>query len=479
MNNSLRILMLEDNTDDVEILQYFLRAEKPSCIFKVVMTENDFIDALKTFNPDVILSDNTMPQYSAKEALNLFKQYKLNIPFILVTGTVSEEFAAGIIKSGADDYILKDRLIRLPAAIDAALQKKRIEAAKEKAEETIRFNADLLNKVGQAVIATNIEGKVLYWNKAAEDLYGWTSEEALGENIINLTPSLQTKEDAAEIMRMLSTGKSWSGEFLVKRKDGKLFPALVTDSPFFDQQGNVSGIIGVSIDISERKKVEENLLAMEKKIAAQKIQEQKKISRAIIKAQEEEKNYIGQELHDNINQILAGAKMYLKMAAKKSDSMNEILSYPIELIDNSIQEIRRLTFKQVTPLKNINLQEQIESLLETIQYSTQLQVDFHFQATESAFSDDLKLNVYRIIQEQLNNVLKHAHAKNISIDVLEEEENMLLIIVDDGIGFDSTADRKGIGISNMMNRVKSYDGMLDIISSAGNGCMLRVTIPFA
>ncbi len=124
-------------------------------------------------------------------------------------------------------------------------------------KEKIRFQAQLLSAVKQAVIATDINGQVIYWNNEAENLYGWTAKEAAGKNIMSLTPTNQTLEDAREIMKKLSEGKSWSGEFLVKRKDGLQFPAHVSDSPVFDDDNQLIGIIGISFDISERKQAEQ------------------------------------------------------------------------------------------------------------------------------------------------------------------------------------------------------------------------------
>src|SRR5665213_30089 len=355
MENFLRILILEDSATDAEIVLRLLKKEGLQFESLLVINKDEFIRALKQFQPDVIISDNSLPQFNATEALQIVHRNSIDIPFILVTGTVSEEFAAGIIKLGADDYILKDRLGRLPAAIETSLQKKKSEAALRLQEEQNLFKASLLATVGQAIIATALDGSVIYWNKAAEKIYGWSAGEAIGNNIIDLTPSVQSREEANEIMNELKKGNSWSGEFLVQRKDGSNFPAFVTDSPVYDHKGTLVGIIGVSNDISERKKAEQDLKKMEQKILDQKIQEQKKISRAIIIAQEQERNHIGQELHDNINQILAGTKLYLSMAAKTNKSVEELVKYPMELIDKSIEEIRLLSSKQVTPLKNIDL----------------------------------------------------------------------------------------------------------------------------
>jgi PAS domain S-box-containing protein len=135
---------------------------------------------------------------------------------------------------------------------------------RKNAEEKNRFKADLLNTIGQAAIATDMQGIVTYWNKAAEDIYGWTEKEAIGNNIVDLTPACQSREQAVQIMESLIQGQSWSGEFTVQRKDGTVFPALVTDAPIYDEQGKLSGIIGISSDVTERNRIQEALLLSER-----------------------------------------------------------------------------------------------------------------------------------------------------------------------------------------------------------------------
>ena len=130
---------------------------------------------------------------------------------------------------------------------------------RKRTEEFIRFQALLLNTVGQAVIATNMENKVIYWNRFAESLYGWSAEEAVGRNIVELTPSDTSRQEAEEILTRLQSGETWSGEFTVQHKDGTTFPALVMDSPIRDEQGAQIGIIGISTDITERRRAEETL----------------------------------------------------------------------------------------------------------------------------------------------------------------------------------------------------------------------------
>ncbi|MEP6582854.1 MAG: ATP-binding protein [Ginsengibacter sp.] len=153
MTKPLKILLLEDSPADAEMIQRLLRKESLQFESHLVMTKDAYLQALDEFKPDLILSDNSMPQFSASEALEIIRTRSINIPFILVTGTVSDEFAANIIKSGADDYILKDRLIRLPAAISSALMQR--SAAREKQEMLVKLK-DNEERARVAIEAANM-----------------------------------------------------------------------------------------------------------------------------------------------------------------------------------------------------------------------------------------------------------------------------------------------------------------------------------
>src|ERR671910_1049948 len=128
---------------------------------------------------------------------------------------------------------------------------------RKRAEERIRFQRRLLDAIGQAIIATDLQGKIIYWNRAAKELYGWSPEEVMGRPIVEVTPSEELLERAEEIMSELRAGRSWSGEFAVRRKDGSTFPAMITDSPIYDERGTLVGILGVTTDFTELKKAEE------------------------------------------------------------------------------------------------------------------------------------------------------------------------------------------------------------------------------
>ncbi|MCA1573654.1 MAG: PAS domain S-box protein [Acidobacteria bacterium] len=140
---------------------------------------------------------------------------------------------------------------------------------RQAAEESIRFQAHLLDTVEQAVIGTNLDGIVIYWNKFAQQLYGWTAQEASGRHIMELTTPEAMAEQAVEILSRLRRGKSWTGEFNVQRRDGTTFPAQIINSPINDDKGTLIGIVGVSFDITERKRQEASLRELTRQLEQQ------------------------------------------------------------------------------------------------------------------------------------------------------------------------------------------------------------------
>ncbi len=138
--------------------------------------------------------------------------------------------------------------------------------ARKLAEEATRFRSHLLDTVEQAVIATDLSGTITYWNRFAETLYGWPAAEIVGRNIIEVMLPEAMREQAVEIMSRLQEGQSWSGEMTVRRRDGTTFPAYITDAPIYDDEGAVVGFVGVSNDITERRRTERLLDAQKQSL---------------------------------------------------------------------------------------------------------------------------------------------------------------------------------------------------------------------
>ena len=139
---------------------------------------------------------------------------------------------------------------------------------RKKANEKIRFQSRLLDIVGQSVIVTDPEGRIIFWNQAAESIYGWSAEETLGKLITEVTVPQISEQQAGEIMQALAAGKEWQGEFQAQRKDGSVFWIQIADTPVLDEQGHLSALIGVSIDITERMRAINALHESQQKYAA-------------------------------------------------------------------------------------------------------------------------------------------------------------------------------------------------------------------
>jgi len=211
-------------------------------------------------------------------------------------------------------------------------------------------------------------------------------------------------------------------------------------------------------------------------------EEENRISKAIIDAQEQERRHIGQELHDNVNQILAGSLLTLGMAKVEINNTKKATGF-IEItnghISNAIEEIRKLSH-QLAPVSfnDESLVDIFENLLLKINVNNRYNITLQFdELCTGKISCDLQINLYRILQEAIKNILKYSFATKIDISVKEQAGIVKMRIYDDGKGFDIKSTLKGIGINNMKKRTQFFSGKFLLNSSPGNGCELIVEIP--
>ena len=258
MVTPLRPLLVGDSATDADLLLHELRRGGYAPAWQRVATPEELRAALATATWDVVLADHLPPGFDVLDILALARQRDDALPLIVVSRTIRPEEAVAALRAGAADYLTLDDLLRLTPAVERAVREAGEGRARRRAEEAVRLQAHLLDAVGQAVIATDLDGTIRYWNRAAEALYGWPAAEVLDSNVAALTPP-GAQQRAEEIRAALRMGGHWSGEFEVRRRDGTTFPALVTNAPIYDEHGTLSGIVGVSVDIGERKRAEEAL----------------------------------------------------------------------------------------------------------------------------------------------------------------------------------------------------------------------------
>jgi PAS domain S-box-containing protein len=225
-------------------------------------------------------------------------------------------------------------------------------------------------------------------------------------------------------------------------------------------------------DITEKRKLEEQLQQQE-------LRRQREITEATISAQEKERNDLGRELHDNINQILATVKMYLGMATSKENPPKDLVERSYGYVSEAMEEIRKLSKSLVSPsLGDMGLQAALEELVEEMNTIAGYKIKLLYTiGSRIPLHKDKELMLYRIVQEQFNNISKYASAKTVTLRIDADPDFLYLSVTDDGVGFDTTQKAKGIGLKNIQSRVEFYSGTMQIISAPGKGCSLEITIP--
>jgi|GEM_PF-1248066 len=235
----------------------------------------------------------------------------------------------------------------------------------------------------------------------------------------------------------------------------------------------------------ERKRNLENILstriAMEQKLEEERDLKQREIAEAVIIAQEKEKHDISRELHDNVNQQLTVAMMYIASAEKTLEGGSDLLKQSSNFIFNAIEDIRKLTQNLVTPLiKDFGLIKAIDSILDDV--TAVNEIDLLFESDNFIEDDiqyDFKLSIFRIVQEAMSNVLKHANAHKCTIELKRDIQNIFLTISDNGIGFNPKSQKSGIGIYNITSRVELFDGTILIETIPHGGCKISIVYPLS
>ena len=263
----LRLLFVEDNPVDAELALKQLQKSGFEVSADIVQTADDFRSKLASGHYDIILSDVGLPNWSGLEALEILKQTSLDLPFIMVTGTVGEETVAECLKLGATDYVLKDRPSRLPTAIRRALEEKALREERGRAQEQILKLAAIVDSSNDAIIGKTVEGVITSWNKGAEKLYGYSAAEVLGQPISILAlPS--RSEELQHILASLGHGALIEQfESVRVRKDGSRVDVSLSMFPLTDSRGEVTGVASIARDITERKRVEEDLRINEERLS--------------------------------------------------------------------------------------------------------------------------------------------------------------------------------------------------------------------
>ncbi|MCU7549387.1 PAS domain S-box protein [Chitinophagaceae bacterium LB-8] len=343
---------------------------------------------------------------------------------------------------------------------------------RKRAEEEMKRLALIIRQTDNLVMLCDKDARIKWVNDAFIQKTGFSLQEALGKNPAELLSGPETDARSIEHLReMKRNGEPFHVELLSYTKNKEKFWVENTGQAVVDAKGELE-IFSIMTDVTERKLLEE-------KLDREREMRQRKIAAAVIEAQEREQAHVSRELHDNVNQVLTTVKLYAELCRDGIGDTKGMLDKTSDLLQGCIDAIRSLSKRLSAPsLGSIKLKESIKDLVDTVAATNKIRVCLETIGIEGLeVNQEVHLALYRILQEQLTNILRHAQANNVQIVIDLIEDVLCLQVIDDGRGFDTKQKREGIGLTNMRSRAENLGGTLSLASTPGAGCQLMVNIP--
>jgi len=333
-----------------------------------------------------------------------------------------------------------------------------------------RLYQNLIESIPGVYWITDIKkNKIIYVSPSYESIVGRSSEDLYNKKT-EFLQCIHPEDRAGLISSYKGREGKMNSSYRIIKPGGEIRWVIAKSSISIEEGLAIE--YGYAQDVTDQK-------INEKKLRDSQERNERQIIEITLAAQEKERNFLGKELHDNINQILATVKMYLGLVGKESFNDAELIAKSQEYTVMAMEEIKKLAYSLVDPyMENKNLLDVIEDL--TIRMNINKSMQFRFLNDLQPgviLHQKVELMIYRIIQEQVNNILKYAKATETVIHLLGKEGRIYLIISDNGCGFDTNIKARGIGLLNIKNRVEHYSGKMNIVSAPGNGCVLEISFP--
>jgi two-component system sensor histidine kinase UhpB len=481
MTNELRILILDDVPTDAELMTFELVEAGMAFTSEYVSDKDSFLRSLEDPHLDIILSDYSLPSFDGLSALKIAKEKHPDIPFIFVSGALGEEMAIELLKQGATDYVLKDRLPRLAPAVSRALQEVAERRERERAEKALKDSElryrTIFENTGTATIIVEKDMTVILANKQFEELTGFLRSGIEGKK--NLKEFVH-QEDLDKAIGLdqnegVPSSTSQSGyEFRMVNRVGDIVHVLASIAAIPSTTRKVLSLL----DITRLKNVENKLLANNYMLRT--------LSSELVMTEERERRRLAVDLHDNIGQTLALTKIKLNAMLEQATQVG--LTEPIvdilDMVDQSIQQTRSLT-RELSPsvLYELGLVEALDWLGEQIYAQHGLQIILKNALKSGKIEKDIQIFLYRSIRELLLNIVKYAKAKEAYITLQNSGDNIKVTVRDCGVGFDiSKIDQifkksGGFGLVSIRERLNYIDGCLEIKAKKGWGTCVEMIVP--
>ena len=471
----LTLVIIEDEEAHFSLMKRSIAKEFPHASVYHFQEANTCLELLDSIIPTVIITDYLLPGMNGIEFLEALIQKNKDIPVIMITGQGDESVAVRAMKLGAIDYLVKagDFFALLPTVIEKVVRKNRLEQSLLKSEK--RFQ-DMAENTSDWLWEVDAQGKYIYSNPVVEDIIGYSRDEVIGRYFYDFFSSKNKEDSKARIFELMAEIKPIKSldNFLL-HKNGMEVVLETSGVPCLDKKGNISCYRGVSRDISERKRSETRI---------------QQLSQQLLKAQEAERQMISCELHDRVAQDLSASKIQFDMLIKEQPALDAPVKAKLLEISNRLQvainSIRDLSYDLQPPvLAEMGLLKALEIYCEEFSSQFVRKVDFQSAGLNLFKLDsDTEIHLYRLVQEGLNNIRKHADSDDAIVRLLGVFPNIILRIEDTGKGFDVKArelalgDEKRMGLRSMKERVNLLGGQMTIQSNPMQGTKIYIKIPY-
>ncbi len=497
MKVSLYTLLLEDVSRDAELLKEMLSDEGFNLEMDVVDNEQDFTSNLKRHNYDIIFADYTLPGFNGQKALELAQVICPNVPFIFISGTIGEDRAVELLKQGATDYVLKDRMERLPfatrRALDAAAQLNIFREKEIELQTNRRLLQTVINNALDAIFIKDINGKYILFNNAAEKAMGKTASELLGKDDTFVHSEEEAKITMEADRRVIESEMPITFEENFTLPDGSDITFHTIKCPMFDQNGKVSGLFGISRDITERKQMEKNLIE-----AKEKAEESDRLKTAFLQN-------ISHEIRTPMNAIVGFAeyindssltpeirKQYAELIAENSNQLLSVISNIVSIATIEAGQ-EKISESKIELSSIINFLYR-QYLLKAKEKGIALSMKKECGEELYVISDELKL--VHILSNLLGNALKFTEKGSIDFGYSVKGDVIEFFVQDTGVGIpcdkrDSIFRRfnqletsrsrlsgTGLGLSISKAYVELLGGEIWYESELKKGTSFHFTIPY-